>query len=140
MTPGSFNLTGVKEMRQSLGKFPDESTKAMQRVARNAALRVKNRARALVAVDTGITRDSIDVQPQPAEKQYKVAVFASPPHVRKGRNTRTAYLPNIAIWLEFGTIHKPARPFLRPALDAEAAQYKAEMQTEMDALMQKTFG
>lgn len=140
MTPGSFTLTGVKEMRQALGRFPDESVQAMQKVARQAALRVKDRARALVPVDTGITRDSIDVQPDHANKQYKVGVFASPPHVRKGRDSRTAYLPNLAIWLEFGTTRKPARPFLRPALDAESASYKAAMQTEIDALMQKTFG
>lgn len=140
MTTGGCTLTGVAELRAAFQRFPAAVTTALQKVARDTALRVKAGARALVPVDSGITRDSIDVQPDPARKRYVVAVFNAPPHVRKGRKDRTAYLPNLPLWIEFGTIHNPARPFLRPALEAEDGRYQADMQAAADRVFRDTVG
>lgn len=129
----SVTVTGLNEAKWAVERLPAQLEAACRKVARDTALRVKAGARARVSVDTGITRDSIDVQPDVENSMYRVGVFASPPHVRKGgRTDRTAFLPNLALWIERGTRFKSARPFLRPALDAENERYKSDFQAAVE--------
>lgn len=118
-------LSGFREHRAAVKALPKAVEEAVRKVARDTALRVMHRAQQLVAVDTGVTRDSISVKPEPDRQLYAVGVFENKPHIRAGH--RTATMPNIDIWLEFGTIHMHARPFLRPALDAENDRYVRDM-------------
>lgn len=64
---------------------------------------VQNRAKQLVRVDTGNLRASITVTPIMAGRE---------PAVEIGTNV------DYGAYLEFGTRHMPAYPWLRPALDA----------------------
>jgi len=127
MTNAGATTTGLAEVRAGVSRLPAVVTERLRKVARDTALRVKAGARARVRKDTRITEQSIDVYPRPEQRQYRVGVFASPPHVRQGkRTTRTAYLPNLALWIEMGTIKKPASPFLAPAAEAEDARYQRD--------------
>ncbi len=134
-------VTGLSEMRAAVTKLEPAVTDALRKVARDTAVRVMNRAKALVPVDTGLTRDAISIEPHVDRRYYAVGVFASQPHQRKGRRTtRTAFLPNLDIWIEFGTGTKAARPFLRPSLDAETARYSEDMQQAAESAAAAVLG
>lgn len=121
----SATVTGLAELKRGIERLPQAVTDACRKVARDTALRVRGSAASKVPVDTGITRDSIHVVPHPEEKFYRVEVGAAPQHRRD--DGRTAFLPNLPIWLEFGTRFKSARPFMRPAFDAESDRYVRDM-------------
>ncbi len=124
MATGGATVTGLAELRRAVEQLPDAVTAACRKVARDTALRVRASAAAKVPFDSGITKDSIAVIPNTEEKFYRVETGPAPPHRREGR---TAYLPNLPIWLEFGTRFKSARPFMRPAFDAEGDRYVRDM-------------
>lgn len=87
-------------------KFDDELVRSpelrghLEKLAKNAA----DRAKQLVPVDTGDLQDSIE----------GVVDFD-----RRGFVGRVDAHDFKAKWIEFGTVRRPARPFLRPALEAE---------------------
>lgn len=64
------------------------------------------RARELVPVDTGATRDSIT---------YRLEQSGGQVHIILGAYT------NYAVFIELGTVHWAGQPFLRPAIDSIAA-------------------
>jgi hypothetical protein len=39
---------------------------------------------------------------------------------------------NRGVWTERGTVHQGARPFLRPAAEAERSRYLADLQAALD--------
>ncbi len=124
MADGGATVTGLAELKKAVQRLPDVVQLACRKVARDTALRVKNNAVEKVPVDSGITKDSIAVIPNVEEQFYRVETGPAPPHRREGR---TAFLPNLPIWLEFGTRFKTARPFMRPAFDQEADRYVRDM-------------
>jgi HK97 gp10 family phage protein len=125
MANAGATVTGLKEAQRAVAQLDQTVQDALQRVAAATAARVLTRAQALVPFDSGITHDSIQIVPQPEEQQYRVEVGAAPAHRRKGR---TAFLPNLPIWLEYGTRTMRARPFMRPAFDAEHDRYIRDME------------
>jgi HK97 gp10 family phage protein len=74
-------------------------------------IRVQNEARRLAAVDTGRMRSSV---------QHVPGRDSRGPFVDVGTNVE--YAP----YVEYGTVHSPAQPFMRPAL-LLAASWWAEM-------------
>jgi hypothetical protein len=38
---------------------------------------------------------------------------------------------NVGLWLEYGTVKQPARPFLRPAVDLERAAFDANLRSAL---------
>lgn len=125
MASGGATVTGLAELKRAVERLPDVVQTALRKVARDTALRVRANAAAKVPVDSGITRDSIAVIPNPEEKFYRVETGPAPPH--RLDDGRTAYLPNLPIWLEYGTRFRTARPFMRPAFDAEDEHYVRDM-------------
>ena len=64
---------------------------------------------------TGKTASSIVVTEEPEKKQFLVEVI-NPDN------------PNLALWIERGTVKMRARPFMRPAADEIDASYRREME------------
>jgi HK97 gp10 family phage protein len=121
MTPGGVELVGMAELRKEIEALPEA-----------VALQIQNRARALVPVDSGVTRDSIGVTPDLPHKQYIVGPGPAPHHRASGR---TANVPMLPIWLEYGTAKMAARPFMRPAADEEQERYWQEINAAVDGIV-----
>jgi HK97 gp10 family phage protein len=75
----------------------------MLQVADEIGRALVERARELVPVDTGATRDSI---------AYRVEQAGGQVHIILGAYTE------YAIFIELGTVHWSGQPFLRPAIDS----------------------
>lgn len=114
-------LTGIDEARRDVDRLPDVVQSRLQAAAKATADRCRERAFQLCRKDSGITADSIVVLAELEDKQYVVEVGPAP------RPGRTAFLPNLPIWIERGTKNQAASPFMRPAREAESSRYIADM-------------
>jgi len=108
----------LADLRRQIDRFPTDVTKALRAVASVTAGRVQRRARAIVAskVKRGASVVAITVTDDPSHKQFLV--------IAEGAHDKPA---NLALWIERGTRFLIARPFLRPAGDAETPHYADEM-------------
>lgn len=148
MASGGVTTTGLADAKAASRRLPAAVTAALRGVARATALRVRTRAFRLIPKDTQITAQGLRVFSDPHEQQYVVQVGRALPHVEKAGRTRTAYLPELVIWLEYGTekSRRPksraqrARPFMRPALKAEDAQYRRDMAAAAERAARETLG
>jgi|SRR5215471_15897548 len=84
-----------------------------RRAVEGACRRIKYRAQSLVRVQTGKLRDSIDYE----MRGPTLGVVGLKP-------------PGDSYWyfVEFGTVDTPAKPFFRPAVEAETRPYVAEVE------------
>jgi hypothetical protein len=140
MANGGASVTGLAELRRAIQQLPDALEQALRKHARDTALRIASgmRRRLPDAGETehatGITKDSVVVTPEVDEKLYRAEVGPAPAHRRD--DGRTAFLPNLPVWLEYGTSRMQARPFLRPSVDEERDRYL----TEGKAIVEKAAG
>lgn len=125
MADGTVTTTGLRELTVAVEKLPVTVEQASLRVARETSYRVAARARGRVPRGPdprqrgGLhTVDSIVVLVDAEKKEVRVEV---------GTGVEPPMLP---IWIEFGTRFQVARPFMRPALDAEDAQYRQDLERE----------
>lgn len=116
-------IKGLDDVRKALLKLPKQMRKrALDQALRKGGNIVRDVARDLVPVDTGLTRDSIVVRSE--KKRYlldaarlKVGVATKRP--KKGEKSNTPYYWR---FIEFGYVRKdgthiPARPFLSKAFE-----------------------
>lgn len=125
MADGSVTTTGLKELREAVEKSPVAVEQASLRVARETSYRVAARARGLAPRGPDPrqrggrhTIDSIVVLVDAGKKEVRVEV---------GTGVEPPMLP---VWIEYGTRFKAARPFMRPALDAERDRYRSDLEQE----------
>ncbi len=119
MADSGVTVTGLKEARAAVEALDVTVVTALKAVAKRTADRIAVNAASMLRSKThgtGKTAASIRVLDESADKRYVVNV--------PGDASEPANLP---LWLERGTRHMVARPFLRPAGDAESARYKSEM-------------
>ena len=135
--------TGLTELRRAIEQLPAEVEAALEQVARETAARIADRARALVPVQPtptprrprpGQTRESIRVVADPARHQYRIDVG---PH--EGLPATEDWPALLPTWLEFGTRYMTARPFMRPALDAEDEPYRRALERASAAMAEQVF-
>lgn len=133
MAQGSFTQTGLAEMKAAIAKFPAAHTARLRAVAEAAAHRVRARAQQILASKThgtGRTEARIgEVQEDAANQQFLIVSRAP-----RGRASNLPWL------LEYGTSKMGARPYMRPAADAEEDQYRREMDTASADETRKAFG
>lgn len=117
----AFKLEGLEALKGQLEELEVQTAeRALRRAARKAFEPVLATAQSLVPKRTGLLRDSIRVQvgrPNGGEAVVQVGLRLA---AAKGEGG----LPPSARWhfVELGTAHMPAEPFLRPALDQNAQQ------------------
>lgn len=125
----TFKVEGFKELEDALRKLPEEvAGKVLRAALRKAALPMVEAARqAAPRSDSpgprGHMADSINVRLlKGVEGDHDIET-----HLAIGPDSNHFY----GLFQEFGTVHQPARPFLRPAFDngAEGAlkQFSAEL-------------
>ncbi len=116
---GGVTVTGLKEARAAVERLPQEVVAALKAVAKQTAERIAINAASILRSKThgtGATAASIRVLDESKYKRFTVNVPGSP--------EKPAQLP---AWIERGTRHMAARPYLRPAGDAENERYKRDM-------------
>lgn len=112
------DATGLKGALQSLGPAID---RRLLEVCRFTAEGIVADARVFVHKDTGITADSI-IDTADGSKGYLVTVQRHP-------------LPNLPVWLEFGTVHGSAEHFFGQAVEAEEPLFNQRLaQAVQDAI------
>ena len=122
-----FNIEGLDEVQEKLKRLGNP------RLMKNAARRSMRKAMAIVRDAARSSEKSID-DPQTSEKIWKnIAIAAGKTRnqnevvmrvgVRGGASFSNPNPPNTSggdtrhwRWLEFGSVHNPPTPFMRPAL------------------------
>lgn len=132
---GSVTTTGLDELRRAIDAFPKTVEQVFQDTARVTANAIAQRARQRVPVRTGRTQRSIRVVEDLAHHAYHVEVGA-----HAGMPADREWPPNLPIWIEYGTRFIPARPFMRPAIDAEREPYRQRLDRVSAKLLQQVFG
>jgi HK97 gp10 family phage protein len=107
-----MTLEGMDALQRALTTAPAAVQELASDAVTKTAFAIAQRARALVPVRTGTLKGAI--ASAPARKT------ASGPSGRVGTTT-----PDAWYWrfVEFGTVHHGARPFFRPAAEAESDDY-----------------
>ncbi|KFG90735.1 phage protein, HK97 gp10 family [Sphingobium herbicidovorans NBRC 16415] len=112
----TFKLTGMKELEQALAQIGEvgKRRRVGLKALRAGGEPIARAARAIVPVDRGHLRESIDVSTSlaPSQRGDRGAVASLEIHVGPGQHPQ-------AITQEFGTYKEPAQPFMRPAWEAE---------------------
>lgn len=159
-------IEGLAELDGTLGRLIAESSSAtaknaLRRALTKAGQPVADRAKQLVAVDSGGLQRSIKVsgrlanpvgKPEFAEAMRaglgRAAAVAAMRDARRGSDRKTTIEVYIgpgqqphAHLIEFGWSHGPARPYLRPAWeetrDQVLADIKVQVEAEMDRAIQR---
>ncbi len=119
MSQGGVTVTGFAEARAAVDALPETVTSVSKGIAKRTADRIAVNAATILRSKThgsGRTGASIRVLDESADQQYTVNVPGDPDDPA-----------NLPWWIEKGTRFQVARPFLRPAGDAENDRYKQEM-------------
>lgn len=106
-------------LRQQIERFPEAVTAQLRAVAWRTSRRVKDRALQILNARTNGKADRIaliTIDEHADRKEFRV--------IAEGAADKPA---NLALWFEKGTRFMEAKPFMRPAGDAEEAQYRSEM-------------
>lgn len=115
-----ITITGLDEFKRAVDALPREVTLKLRAVAWRTSREVKDTAQRLLRAQThgtGKTANSIHVVEEAERKQFVVLVGGNP--------DRPANLPD---WLEFGTKHMTAKPYIRPAADMAKDGYLSDME------------
>lgn len=116
----ALRLEGLDGLKDQLRELESQTAeRALRRAARKAFEPVLTTARALVPRRTGLLAENIQLKvmrPKGGEAVVQVGL-----RIAAGKGQQGG-LPPSARWhfVELGTAHMPAEPFLRPALDANA--------------------
>ncbi len=118
MANAGVEASGLKEALAAVKQLPASVTRALEAVAKATADRIAASAKSALLSKTKAvkTADSIHVVRDGTRKQFVVDVPGSPDDP-----------PKLAFWLEHGTQRMAAKPYLRPAGDAEDERYRRDM-------------
>lgn len=122
MADAGATATGLKELRALIEALPDDVTAALKSVARDTAGRIQARAQGLLRSQQKTAAhalaDAIAVTEDDAQQQFVVESKAP-----------AGQPANVPLWNERGTRFMAARPYMRPAGDAEQDRYQRDSLT-----------
>lgn len=116
-------------LRRNVDQLPKLVTEKLRAVAFRKSREVQARAQQILASKvrlSGKHLHEIVVIEQADRKQFLVEVESDP--------------KNLGWWIERGTVHMAARPFLRPAADEVEPSYKSEMVKAAEDVMGNALG
>jgi HK97 gp10 family phage protein len=149
----SIDAGSLKSVIKSLESLPIELQKSAERaVLRSGAAPIQKAVKARVPVDTGLLKKSIgtkvslgraatygraQVGPRSGFHSTKKVTGRKRDRASKGKRRAAKEKKMIqpeeyAFYLEHGTPHMPAKPFIRPAIDAAEGEVLAAMATGLD--------
>ena len=139
MAESTVTETGLDELRAGVNQLPAAVTLALQRVAEGSANRVLMGARQrLLSPNPPLKRGRestaanvaalIEIIEDLPNKQYIVSSQAP-----------AGNPANTVLWIEYGSVHQAARPYMHPAADAENASYQTSMEDAAVSEAQKVF-
>lgn len=120
MAKVTMTLTGMEALQRALKEAPDQVKLLASDAVSKTAFAVAQRARRLVPVGaTGRLKAAITSSSTTTNGRVGLAAGGA----GKGKVGPEVYWR----FVEFGTRYAPARPFMRPAADAEADDYVARI-------------
>lgn len=111
----TYQVTGIAALRRDLDRLPVQVQAGIKTASTDTAEEIKDDARSNAPVDTGDLKAAITVRSTPTGAE--VGVFD--PDVDYGP------------YLEFGTSHMPARPFMTSAVVSERPRYPGRVIREV---------
>jgi len=138
----SLKLEGLEGLNAQLRELKAlAAARVLTRAARLAFAPVLETAKALVPVDTGLTRDNIKLQVQKPKGAGAVLAVGLRIAAAKGAQKLGREVSLSPHWrwhfIELGTSKMAAKPFLRPALDQNAARVLETLKRELLAGIQR---
>lgn len=129
-----MKLQGLRELEEQLLKLGAEvGGKVLARAARKAFAPVVEIAKARVPVDTGALHESIRLTVSKPKGEGAAVVAGMRIAGRTARHGGGGDPSVYWRYVEMGTAKKAARPFARPALDANAGAVVETLRTELAA-------
>lgn len=120
----AVGVEGIPQTTSTLRRVLNRVTGASAHVVRGSCARIVYRAKALAPVDTGALRRSITYRLQGTRGYVGCTAVPMPTGDRSRRIWGPAYYWR---FVEFGTRYVTAKPFFRPAAEAERGRFKTEM-------------
>lgn len=118
MAVQTMRLVGLNALQKALTAQPALVKAHLQGVIQTTSFSIAQRIRATVPVDTGAYHDAIEVTPVSG---LTGGVYIRP-GVIKGRRPEVYWR-----FVEFGTVHVPASPAIRPATQDELPEVEARV-------------
>jgi len=115
MAGAGVTQTGMTEARRTVQALPRAISAALRGVAHLTAVRIRDGAKQRLLAQTagtGRTAAAIAVHEDDEQQQFRVESKAVRPAPA-----------NLPIWLEYGTVKMAARPYMRPAAEAQRDAY-----------------
>jgi HK97 gp10 family phage protein len=110
----SVRVEGMSGLRRALLNATKEGTRAVQIEVLRSALRIQARARERCPVDTGRLRNSIAIELDEDRLSGSVG-------------TNVDYAP----YVEFGTVHMAAQPYLFPSIEEEQPEFIRRLREQL---------
>jgi HK97 gp10 family phage protein len=124
----TVEIKGLDELEQRLYDLPTKYAKRVMQRALKAANLWLEEIRANARVLTGWMKDhaKLEIRLSAREESGTAMVGFTKEQNPERHGEHVPSAANEAFWTELGTVHQPARPFIRPAFDAKASAVLAE--------------
>ena len=116
--------------------------KAVDAAARKAAFDIQAKAQAMAPVDTGFLKNSIYTITDKGSTYGNIAepgegAEALPEVAKPAKPVRAvvAVAANYGVYVEYGTVHGPAQPYLRPAAEKVMPEFQKALEKLEDLMM-----
>jgi HK97 gp10 family phage protein len=117
-------------LRKNVDTFETSVTAKLRAVAWRKSREVKAIASRLAARSHGKRSRLNEGNPHLADS---IAIIENEKEKEFLVRPETPWNPNLGLWIERGTVHSQARPFMRPAGDQIAPSYRSEMEAAATA-------
>jgi HK97 gp10 family phage protein len=139
MDNGSVTTTGLEEFKAAIEALTQEEQAEQRAVALRLGLKIRTAARANLVAAT-----RADKTPETFAEKTAEAISVTVEDANRTVYVTSAGVSgdpaNNPIWLEHGTVHEAAKPYMLPAVRQYEGEYQSETQRASDRVAQRLFG